>query len=191
MSSLSNFSKFTSKEINVAICLLILAICGNFIAETFGCKTQLLLNNSMYAKHAILIFILYFVLDFTAGINSGNLEISPHETLKMVLVIYVLFLAFTKMPVPATILAFSLFMFLYFLNNYLKYYKNKFEKKKNEKGVAIVNKIDKLQYIIYAIIVLTIIIGFTKYFFRKRAEYGNEWSTATFIFGVKKCKSAI
>ena len=37
------------------IFLLILAVAGNFVAETLGCKTQKLLSNNMLSKHIIII----------------------------------------------------------------------------------------------------------------------------------------
>ena len=37
------------------IFLLILAVAGNFVAETLGCKTQKLLSNNMLSKHIIIV----------------------------------------------------------------------------------------------------------------------------------------
>ena len=37
---------------------------GNYVAETLGCETQWLLNNSMITKHALIIFIIYFISKF-------------------------------------------------------------------------------------------------------------------------------
>ena len=49
------------------IFLLILAVAGNFVAETLGCKTQQLLSNNMLSKHIVIILILYFAVDFPTG----------------------------------------------------------------------------------------------------------------------------
>ena len=44
----------------LGVFLLLLAVSGNFIAETLGCKVQKLLTNNMYAKNIIIILITYF-----------------------------------------------------------------------------------------------------------------------------------
>lgn len=60
--------------------LLILAVAGNFVAETLGCKTQKLLSENMLAKHFVIILILYFAIDFT----SEKLN-TPFDTFKLAL----------------------------------------------------------------------------------------------------------
>ena len=49
------------------IFLLVLAVAGNFVAETLGCKTQKLLSENMYAKHLVILLILYFAIGFTSS----------------------------------------------------------------------------------------------------------------------------
>ena len=51
------------------IFLLILAVAGNFVAETLGCKTQKLLSENMLAKQVVILLILYFAIDFTSKHN--------------------------------------------------------------------------------------------------------------------------
>ena len=69
------------------IFLLVLAVAGNFVAETLGCKTQKLLSENMYAKHMVILLILYFAIGFT----GGDIPQHPSVVLKMALGIYVLF----------------------------------------------------------------------------------------------------
>ena len=54
------------------IFLLILAVAGNFVAETLGCKTQKLLSNNMYAKHVVLLTTIYFCINYTDNIEIRN-----------------------------------------------------------------------------------------------------------------------
>ena len=54
-----------------SVFLLLLAVAGNFIPETLGCKTQDLLNNSMVAKHVILVVILYLTINFQNSSDSN------------------------------------------------------------------------------------------------------------------------
>ena len=55
--STQNSKKQNMDTINLitGIFLLILAVSGNFIAETLGCKTQKLLSENMFAKNIIII----------------------------------------------------------------------------------------------------------------------------------------
>ena len=55
---------FYSEDAIKGIFLLILAIAGSFITETLGCKTQKMLINNMFAKHFVIILILYFTINF-------------------------------------------------------------------------------------------------------------------------------
>ena len=72
------------------VLLLILAIAGNFIAETLGCKTQKLLTENMLAKHILILFIIYFSLGFTSESNPN-----PIILLRNSVSIWVLFLLFS------------------------------------------------------------------------------------------------
>ena len=99
--------------------LLILAVAGNFVAETLGCKTQKLLSENMFAKHFIIISILYFAIDFSSGSNNPR---PPWDTLKLTLVIYILFILFTKMSLTFSVIVFGMFITGYFINTYIEYY---------------------------------------------------------------------
>ena len=52
-------------ELNKSLFLLFLVVCGNYIGELLGCKTQKLLSENMYMKHIVLFFIIvgdrYFI----------------------------------------------------------------------------------------------------------------------------------
>tara|TARA_Y100000817_G_scaffold311796_1_gene304524 strand:- start:5834 stop:6370 length:537 start_codon:yes stop_codon:yes gene_type:complete len=161
--------------------LLILAISGNFVAETLGCKTQKLLTNNMVAKHMVSIFVLYFSL----GLFSDK-KADPKQTIKMTLIIYIMFVLFTKMDIKFTIIVFSLLAINYIISNYVDYY-NTFEESSDEyKKVQTLNKIQR--YLITMIGIL-IIIGFTLYFKKQYKDYNKNWSTKHFLLGIKNCKS--
>ena len=160
------------------IFLLILALCGNFIAEILGCKTQQLLSKNMYYKHFITLTILYFAIDFNSDASS-----TPLDIFKISILIYILFILFSKMSIQFTILAFILLLVTYVVNNYIDYYK------KNDSKNIIIQQLENLKYILHIILVIVIIIGFTLYFFKQRREHYNNWSGLTFIFGKVVCNS--
>jgi len=162
------------------VLLLILAISGNFIAETLGCKTQKLLTENMLAKHVVILFIIYFSLGFASESNPN-----PMILLRNSVSIWVLFLLFTKMSLNFNIFIFGLVVLYHFINTYINYYSG-LDKKKYKKEIDNYNKI--LYYLKYLIIGL-LIVGFVLYFNKQRNEYSKNWSTFKFIFGVNKCKS--
>jgi len=158
-----------------SLLLLSLAVMGNYVAETLGCETQYLLNNSMLAKHACIIFIIYFTLNI-----STDESINPFIEMKNSLIIWFFFILFTKMHIYITIVVFSLLCLHFVLGNFIEYYKKEDENIEN---------IEKLRNTIYPLMGILITIGFTKYSFAKYKEYKKTFSLYKFIFGIKKCKN--
>ena len=161
-----------------SVFLLILAVSGNFVAETIGCKTQKLLQENMIAKHFITLLILYFAIGF-----SSNEAKNPLDTLKLASFIYTLFILFTKMSINFTIAGFGLLTAAYVINDYVEYYKE------TDKDSPIIDTLQNLLKIIYACIILLILTGSGLYFVKQRKDYANNWSTTKFLFGKVKCKS--
>ena len=162
------------------IFLLILAIAGNFLAETFSCKMQNLLTNNMLAKHCFGIIILYFTIDFTTSADPQT----PASNFKLALIIYSLFLLFTKMNLVFTILVFSLLAAIYTVNSYINYYQ-----KTDPKSTEIKKLMKRRTHMSIALLGF-LLMGFILYFVKQRREHRKNWSTAKFIFGVTKCASA-
>lgn len=162
------------------VLLLILAISGNFIAETLGCQSQNLLRNNMIAKHIMILFIIYFSLGFASESNPN-----PLILLRNSVSIWVLFLLFTKMSLHFNIFVFGLVVLYHFINTYINYYSS-LDKKKYKKEIENYSKI--LNYLKY-LIIGSLIVGFVLYYNKQRKDYSKNWSTFKFIFGVNKCDS--
>ena len=172
------FSNNNLSLILKATLLLFISIAGNFLAETLGCKTQFYLEN-MYVKHILILFMIYFTIDFTQG------EIvNPIVNIKKAIIIWVIFHLFTHLDIIPTVIVLLIFMVLFFISNYLIYLK-----KIGKDGSKLDKILKKTESILY-ILTLTIIIGgFFYYYLEKKNEYGNKFNILQFIFGVKKCKS--
>ena len=136
------------------IFLLVLTVFGGFVAETLGCKTQKLLSKNMIAKNIIIILIIYFVISFT----SKDKRYSPLNILIKSLLIWVIFLIFTKMNIIFTLIAFLLLIILLFLKDSIKYYNYYLNIKKNENKKEIKNKINILNLIIKILMIIFLII---------------------------------
>ena len=147
-----------------SLLLLALAVMGNYVAETLGCETQYLLNNSMFAKHLCIIFIIYFTINI-----SSDEAINPIKEMKSSLFLWVLFILFTKMNIYFTIIAFNLLCIHFILGNFEKYY----EKNNNEKDLEYIKKIKKH---IYPILIVVILVGFIQYFLKEYKEHRRNFS---------------
>ena len=95
-----------SSDLLKGVFLLILAVAGNFVAETLGCKTRKLLTDNMYAKQVIILSIIYFAIDFT-----NDQAAAPKDTFINTIIIWIAFLMFTKMNEWFTITCFLLLVF--------------------------------------------------------------------------------
>ena len=162
----------------LGVFLLLLAVSGNFIAETLGCKVQKLLTNNMYAKNIIIILITYFSL----GLSNGDDAISPLENFKNALLIWSAFIIFNKMNLTFTLVAFGLLTIKLVLFNYIEYYNKKGETSKSDELKVYYNHLFNFN-------IGVIIVGFILYFMKQYKDYGKNFNILKFLFGTLKCKS--
>ena len=91
-----------------SILLLILAICGNFVADTFSCRTQYALRHNMYVKHAIILFMIYVFVNHNF-LNEGY----PHpkhsltKSIFYLVLICIVWKNFTKLYCSNCFIAYS------------------------------------------------------------------------------------
>jgi len=181
--STQNSKKQNMDTINLitGIFLLILAVSGNFIAETLGCKTQKLLSENMFAKNIIIILIIYFALGVTENENNNR----PDHLMITSIQIWIFFLIFNKMSLPFTIMSFFLIASLLIAKNYTDYYIKLDEKKHQEKIITL----QKTATNIFMLNIVVVAVGFILYFRKQYSEYYDDFSMVSFIFGKTTCKS--
>ena len=161
--------------------LLMLAVSGNFVAETLSCQAQKLLTENMYVKNGVIILIIYFSLGFA----SNEKDISPTELLKQALSIWAFFLMFNKMDMFYTGMVVAMLTVLLICKNYITYY----SKQDDEKHKKIINTLTQsMDYLFYGI-TLTTIIGFGLYFKKQHNDYFSTFSYSKFLFGTPKCSN--
>ena len=86
-----------------AFFLLFLAIAGNFLGETMGCKTQFYLSKKPLLKQLVLFLMIYFTTNFTSTKTH-----SPKTMLKRTLLLWIVFIIFAKMPPAHTFIVIML-----------------------------------------------------------------------------------
>ncbi len=166
-----------TKKYTKGLFLLILTISGAFIGETLSCKTRKLLTENIYAKYLVTLFVIFFAVDFT-----DNKNLSPLDNFISAFKIFILFIIFTRMSLPFTIVAFLGVVSLYVINEYIDYYES--DKEKNKE---IIYKLNKMNNILLYIIIFVIIIGFLLYTYKQYKDHKKDFSILKFIFGVLKC----
>ena len=181
---LDKFSHITESfdTILKATLLLILSVCGNFLAETLGCQSQKVLEN-MFVKHILLFFMIYFTINFT----QTGIVVNPIINVFKAFIVWIMYHFFTHMDLVPTLIVGLLLMILFFISNYRTYIKESTSVKK-EKGEKLDNALKLTQRILWIILVTAILIGSCVYYFEKKKEYGYKFKPLKFIFGVKKCK---
>ena len=105
-----NVSNDAMESIIKALLLLVLSISGNFLAETLGCQSQTLLDN-MLAKHLLILFMIYFTIDFT-----DKQHVNPFINLAKAFVVWIIFHFFTHMDIIPTVISICLVMILFFIS---------------------------------------------------------------------------
>ena len=184
----NNFNKSKKKkdEIHTAIdsvlkgvFLVLLALYGNYIAETLGCKTQKILLENIYLKHLLIFMLIFFATDFT----YPGIDLSPISTFKYALIIYIIILMCSRMNMNFTITTFGIATLIYITIIYIDYYNTK---PNNE---LIIKKLEYIKKFLTVIGLVIIVTGVLLYYKEKKKEYKEIWSLITFIFGKTKCKS--
>jgi len=156
------------------IFLFIIIVLGNYLITTFSCETQGLLTNNIYAKHIIIIVILYFAIDLPNNITPYH----PLITLLITLFIYSLYILFTKMNIEVTLLVFGLLSFTYVIDRYINYYE------KNDYSNVDLNRLLVFRKILSGLIVFCILLGASYAYLGKK----NRGSLSHFLLYFGRCK---
>jgi hypothetical protein len=156
--------------------LLFLTISGNFLAPLFPCQVQELFTNSIFHKHILAFFTLFFSI-ILASDATKDLKLLFKKTI----LLYLLFVLITKMDKNF----FLLFLFILSAKYLLEKQTDNLPKDTPEETLNNYNKMNKMLQ--YTLIIIGI-IGFLIYLGEKKYEYGTDFDFSTFIFGKTVCK---
>jgi len=159
--------------------LLFITLSGNFLAPIFPCQIQKLFTESMYHKHILAFFTLFFAIVLS---SSTNEKISTNLLTKTLL-LYLLFIFITRMDKNFFILFIIILGVKYVLENEYEDISDEDTVKKN--NIKYINNI-----LTYALVIIGI-IGFLFYYGEKKYEYGSRFNYLTFLVGKVKCEGNI
>lgn len=160
-----------------SLLLLFLSLSGNFLGSTMSCQFQYHVTNNVLLKHILLIFIIFFTLNF---IDTGNNH-PLYSSLATSIVVWILYVLFTKQTFLFTIVSLVLIMVIYVNYTIIQY------NHKHNKDLQTVDFHNILQDIAYPMLVGTIILGNIVYLARKYKQYGSQFSLVTYYMGTTTC----
>jgi len=186
--NIENF-KLSLNNIPKNVFLVLLAIGGNFLAQTLSCKFQKALNENMLAKYLTAFIMIYFT-------TALSVDYSPLVAFIVAFAVFVGFIMLTRTHLSVTILIILLLIIIYTINNYISYYENvkskeTDENKKNEYSNTI-KKLELAKLVLEISTGIILVLGYFAYLIAKYNEYSKEkegFSFINFTFGKVKCKS--
>ena len=164
------------------IFVFILIVSANFLAELFPCRLQYVLRNNMSIKHLFGLFTMIFFVVLSSGIENKNIfNITTNAVL-----LYILFILITKCQIYA-FLTILLLLGISYIVHIIKQTEIENDKKDTDKNKYTVY--DNITYVMYSLIIITIIIGVILYMGEKKIEYRSEFNYITFFIGKSLCKN--
>ena len=179
------------------IFILLLIISSNYIDALIPCKIDNFLRNNIYMKH----FLCFLTMIFFIIISTNNFEDeSLVELLKKAFILYFIFLLLIKNNYYFFIVNLILLGILYLVSlkklqllaKLRKYDVNNVNNVNNvndgnniKKEISIITNIFKYLSII---ILVSIVIGFLIYFYKKYNQYQDKFNLIVFLLGKIKCK---
>ena len=181
-----------------AVFLIIIGLAASLVkSPIIGCQIKKFLLENRWARHTVLIIILYFSISLT---SDNNLVISPWLKFGIVLLLYSILILVNKMSYKMTILCFFILITIFIIMELEKYFfptdwwkKYINDIQTTQKEVELNNKY--YQFISYLIIILQIIlgiliiIGVSLYWNYQRKLRPDNFSIKEFLLGQLECES--
>jgi len=157
---------------------LYLIIAGNFLAPLFGCRLQYFIETNFIARHYIGFLTMLLFVRLTADAKSSFKNI-----LVTSLIMYMWFVATTRVNFFAWILIITLASALFFIH----YYETA-EKDPDYKKTTFDTYLPKIKNLTVMSMAAITVVGLIVYAGEKRLEYGKKFNWETFIIGITPCK---
>lgn len=130
------------------ILLLTLVIGGNFLAETLPCTTQTFFRTNMIAKQVLVLFLIFFTINFTNPIGAN-----PLQHIIQTLILWGGYIIITRLELTYMIPSFVILGIMYFIQTYIDYHSTIPEDK------SIVVRLYRIQQIIKYLLLIVIVLG--------------------------------
>ena len=168
----------------------ILIVSANFLAQTFPCRLQYILNHNMAVKHLFGFFTMIFFVVLSSVKEYKNIL----DILKKSFFLYILFILITKCHIHLFFIILLLLGTTYIVDivKQQEIESNESSKQeessKEESSKKKVSMYDNIIYILYVLIIIFIITGVLLYMGEKKIEYKKNFDYITFFLGKSSCK---
>lgn len=163
-----------------AVFVMILIVSANFLAETFPCKIQSLLHNSMLTKH----FFGFMTMMFFVVIALPNASTNVLTIFFQSVMLYIIFICVSKTHSSV----FILLMFAFGIQYILDLIRKDLKSKNNEQLKNKIKYIDTITFIFKIFSFVLIIFGLLAYMGEKKLEYTKNFRYDFFFLGKPKCR---
>lgn len=157
---------------------LYLLVAANFISETFACRLQKVLRESMAAKYIIILLSIVFVI-IVQKPDIENEKVS--DIVLQSAALFALFVMSTRLPFSVLLAVIVLLGVVYILH--LR--KTRAQGRGDEVRAA---GAERSQKIVSYVAIGIIVVGFFVYMVEKRMEYGKQFRIGTFLIGKPVCR---
>lgn len=169
-----------------------LLVACNYVKEIFGCGLQNVLDNSIFAKHAVAFILLFFLV---VAVNPELADQKLAQNFALSVGIYIWFIITTRTPFYIMLMVVVLLLASYIASiaksRHAKNLAESNPKPSDSAGAEMQARHDTAkawQYgLAYAALGISI-VGFIIYFIEKRREYGSSFTLAKFFSGNLKCR---
>lgn len=175
------------------IFLLLTMISGGESVTLLSCQFQRMLKENLYFKHFITYILIFGLIMMEGGWEFNNINDNKFnwyngntlDSLVWAFILYIVFLASTKMNFTYNMIFFMILLFVYIINTYKN---NLIEKKLIDEDFYQNNYINYFIYFLIFCTIIILIIGNIQYFIYKKMEYKEKFNLITYILGKNKCK---
>ena len=161
-----------------SLATLYLIIAGNFLAPLFGCRLQHFIETNFMARHYIGFLTMLLFVRLTSVTKASFKQILASS-----FIIYLWFIATTRVNFPIWLIIITLASVLFFIH----YYESS-EKDPGYKKLAFDDYIPTIKKGLLLSMAFITIIGVIVYAGEKKLEYGKKFNWQTFIIGKYPCK---
>ncbi len=136
----------------------------------------------MFVKHFLALVCFFFLFTLLDPNNKAGVKDIWIKTV----MVYALFVMSTKSKAWASILVVVLLILDQTIKMHMNYLQN--NQPAGPELQTELEKYTKYRRLLYSMMAVIIVVGFTHYYFYQKSEYGDKFDLISFVFGTPKCR---
>jgi lysylphosphatidylglycerol synthetase-like protein (DUF2156 family) len=169
-------------DTQTALAGLYLWLLFGFFTSLLGCDLQRIVSQNMFVKHFLALVCFFFLFTLLDPNNKAGVKDIWIKTV----MVYALFVMSTKSKAWASILVVVLLILDQTIKMHMNYLQN--NQPVGPELQTELEKYTKYRRLLYSMMAVIIVVGFTHYYFYQKSEYGDKFDLISFVFGTPKCR---